>query len=195
MRNLLKVFWMLVLCCLAVSCNPKPAALNFKGTDITGTSMGGDFRLIGQDGKHHNLSEFRGKVVALFFGYTHCPDVCPTTLLEYATVLKKLGDQADKVQVLFVSVDPERDTPQVLAAYIPHFNPAFIGLTGSVVELEKVKTQYKVVAQKVKAPTGSYSVDHSAGSYLLDQEGKLRVFEQYGADSDSLTYDIEQLLH
>lgn len=169
-------------------------AVNFKGTAIDDDSMGGNFTLTDFDGKPLGLEAFHGKVVALFFGYTNCPDVCPTTMLEYASVMKQLGADADKVQVLFVSVDPERDTPKVLAGYVPHFDKRFIGLTGTPEQIEKVKKQYKVVAQKVPTPGGGYSVDHSAGSYLLDQKGKLRVFQAYGTPAANLAYDIQQLL-
>ncbi|WP_434632352.1 SCO family protein [Chromobacterium sp. CV08] len=171
-----------------------PPAVDFKGTSINDDSMGGGFTLIDYSGKPRSLDQFRGKVVAVFFGYTNCPDVCPTTMLEYGSVMKQLGADADKVQVLFISVDPERDTPQVLAGYVPHFDKRFIGLTGGVDAIEKVKKQYKVVAQKVPTPGGGYSVDHSAGSYLLDRDGKLRVFEAYGTPASNLAYDIKQLL-
>lgn len=175
-----------------VGCAPPP--LEVKGTVIEDASMGGDFSLTDHHGKPQSLAAYKGKVVALFFGYTHCPDVCPTTMLEYASVMKQLGADAAKVQVLFISVDPKRDTPQVLAGYVPHFNPAFVGLTGSEEAIAKVSKQYKVVAQQVPTPGGSYSVDHSAGSYLLDKEGRLRVFEAYGTSAANLTYDIRQLL-
>ncbi|AUH53400.1 SCO family protein [Chromobacterium sp. ATCC 53434] len=171
-----------------------PPVVDFKGTSIDDDAMGGAFTLIDYNGKPRSLDQFRGKVVALFFGYTNCPDVCPTTMLEYGSVMKQLGADADKVQVLFVSVDPERDTPRVLAGYVPHFDKRFIGLTGGVDAIEKVKKQYKVVAQKVPTPGGGYSVDHSAGSYLLDRDGKLRVFEAYGTPASNLAYDIKQLL-
>lgn len=195
MRLLLRL---LLLCCLSallLACAPPAAAkLDLKGTDMSDTQLGGDFSLTDQLGRARKLSDFSGKVVALFFGYTHCPDVCPTTMLEYASVMKKLGADADKVQVLFVTVDPERDTTAVLAGYVPHFDARFIGLTGSTAQIDAVKTAYKVVAQKVSEAGGGYSVDHSAGSYLFDKSGKLRVYEAYGTTADSLTHDIRQLL-
>ena len=168
--------------------------LNLKGADLTGTGFGGDVTLTDQNGQPRALSSFHGKVVALFFGYTHCPDVCPTTLLEYAAVARKLGPQADKLQIVFVSVDPERDTPRVLAGYVPHFNPTFVGMTGSESQVAAAMKAYRVVATKVPTPGGGYSVDHSAGSYLLDQSGKVRVYEKYGTPADDLVHDIKQLL-
>ncbi|POZ63959.1 SCO family protein [Chromobacterium alticapitis] len=192
MSKLLK--FLLGLCVIAALAACAPPRIDFKGTAINDDSMGGSFALTDFHGQPRSLDAYKGKVVALFFGYTHCPDVCPTTMLEYASVMKQLGEDADKVQVVFVSVDPERDTPKVLAGYVPYFDKRFVGLTGSPEQIEQVKKQYKVVAQKVPAPGGGYSVDHSSGSYLLDQNGKLRVFEAYGAPAASLAYDIKQLL-
>lgn len=195
MRHLLRLLSLFILFAALTACAP-PAApkLDLQGTDMSDTQLGGDFSLTDHLGQPRKLSDFSGKVVALFFGYTHCPDVCPTTMLEYATVMKKLGPDADKVQVLFVTVDPERDTTAVLAGYVPHFDPRFVGLTGSAAQIEQVKSAYKVVAQKVAVPGGAYTVDHSAGSYLFDKSGKLRVYEAYATPADSLTHDIRQLL-
>ncbi|QOZ82435.1 MULTISPECIES: SCO family protein [Chromobacterium] len=194
MRKLIKLAGWLLLPLWLAACSPNEPKLDLKGTDVAGASIGGDFTLTDHQGQRRSLSQYQGKVVALFFGYTHCPDVCPTTMLEYAAAVKQLGDKAGQVQVLFVSIDPERDTPQVLAGYVPHFNRGFVGLTGTVGEVEQIKNQYKIVAQRVNQPGGGYSVDHSAGSYLLDKQGRLRVFEAYGTPSASLAHDIEQLL-
>jgi protein SCO1/2 len=195
MRFLLRFFMLASLLLAMAACAPKAEVkLDLKGTDMSDTQLGGDFSLTDHQGKPRKLSDFSGKVVALFFGYTHCPDVCPTTMLEYATVMKKLGADADKVQVLFVTVDPERDTSAVLAAYVPHFDPRFVGLSGTPAQIDTVKSAYKVVAQKVAGADGSYTVDHSAGSYLFDKSGKLRVYEAYGTPADSLAHDIRQLL-
>ncbi|WP_215779192.1 MULTISPECIES: SCO family protein [unclassified Paludibacterium] len=190
---LLRRLLLLVLLVGLAACQ-KPIKLDLKGSDLTGTQVGGDFSLTDQQGKPRRLSEFQGKVVALFFGYTHCPDVCPTTLLEYANVYKKLGKDGDKLQVIFVSVDPERDTQAVLAGYVPHFNPTFVGLTGTPAQVADVMKAYKVVAQKVPTPGGGYSVDHSAGSYLLDASGQVRVYEPYGTPVADVVHDIQQLL-
>ncbi|QEL56895.1 SCO family protein [Chromobacterium paludis] len=192
MSKILKLLFALFTLAVLSAC--APPRLDFKGTAIDDDSMGGSFTLTDFHGQPRSLDAYKGKVLALFFGYTHCPDVCPTTMLEYATVMKQLGADADKVQVVFVSVDPERDTPKVLAGYVPYFDKRFMGLTGTLEQVEKVKKQYKVVAQKVPTPGGGYSVDHSSGSYLLDKEGKLRVFEAYGTPAASLAYDIKQLL-
>ncbi|CUA81959.1 Cytochrome oxidase Cu insertion factor, SCO1/SenC/PrrC family [Gulbenkiania indica] len=184
-----------LLLALAVACTSRDTApLDLKGTDISGADFGGSFALTAHTGKKVALSDFKGKVVALFFGYTHCPDVCPTTMLEYAGAMKKLGERARDVQVLFVSVDPARDTPAVLAGYVPGFDARFIGLTGSEAEVRRVAEQFKVVAQKVPAEGGGYTMDHSAGSYLFDREGQLRVYEAYGAGSANLAHDLDQLL-
>ncbi|NHR03672.1 SCO family protein [Chromobacterium haemolyticum] len=194
MRKLIKLAGLLLLPLWLAACSPNEPKLDLKGTDVAGASIGGDFTLTDHQGQRRSLSQYQGKVVALFFGYTHCPDVCPTTMLEYAAAVKQLGDKAGQVQVLFVSIDPERDTPQVLAGYVPHFNRGFVGLTGTAGEVEQIKNQYKIVAQRVSQPGGGYSVDHSAGSYLLDKQGRLRVFEAYGTPSASLAHDIDQLL-
>ncbi|MBV8045798.1 MAG: SCO family protein [Paludibacterium sp.] len=194
MRFFRRMLLLALVVALAACQRVEPIKLDLKGTDLTGTEVGGDFTLTDHTGKPRALSSFRGKVVALFFGYTHCPDVCPTTLLEYANIYKKLGADGGKLQVVFVSVDPERDTQQVLAGYVPHFNPTFVGLTGSVAQVASVMKAYKVVAQKVPAAGGDYSVDHSAGSYLLDAEGRVRVYEPYGSPAADVVHDIQQLL-
>ncbi|MBM3114944.1 SCO family protein [Jeongeupia naejangsanensis] len=165
----------------------------FQGSDISGADFGGDFTLTAQDGKPRKLSDFNGKAVALFFGYTQCPDVCPTTMVELKDVMKQLGPDADKVQVLFVSVDPARDTNAVLAQYVPAFDPRFIGLTGSKADVNKVAEQYKVIVQQ-QGSGANYTVDHSAGTYLIDKHGKLRVLVNYGAGSAVLTHDLRALV-
>lgn len=186
---------MAMLSTLLVACDGQKAEpLAVKGTDITGARFGGDFTLTDHRGKQRALSEFRGKVVVLFFGYTHCPDVCPTTMMEYANAIKLLGKQAEEVQLLFVTVDPKRDTPAVLANYVPYFNPHFIGLTGAEDELQKVLTQFKIVALRVPDSNGGYMIDHSAGSYLFDKKGRLRVYEPYAMNASALSYDIRELL-
>lgn len=187
------VAWLSLTLWLA-ACSPNEHKINFKGAEILGTSIGGDFTLTDHQGRRRSLSQYQGKVVALFFGYTHCPDICPSTMLDYAEAIKRLGHNAGQVQVLFVSVDPERDTPRALSAYLPHFNRSFVGLTSATSELEQVKKQYKIIAQKVEQPYGCYSVDHSTGSYLLDKQGRVRVFEAYGTSPENLANDIALLL-
>jgi protein SCO1/2 len=193
-RFLSRLLLLLLLAGLASCQRAAPVKLDLVGTDLSGTDIGGDFTLTDHRGEPRSLRDYRGKVVALFFGYTHCPDFCPTTLLEYSLVTKELGDQADKLQVVFVTVDPERDTQAVLASYVPHFNPGFVGLTGSQTDLDKVMSAYKIIAQKVPLEGGGYSVDHSAGSYLLDAQGQVRVYEPYGTPVSSLVHDVRQLL-
>jgi protein SCO1/2 len=145
-------------------------------------------------GKPRTLADFRGKVVTVFFGFTHCPDVCPTTLAELALVVKELGRDGDKVQVLFVTVDPERDTQQVLSQYVPSFNPGFLGLYGDAGATARAAKEFKVFYQKQPVKDGGYSVDHSAGTYILDREGRLRLFAQHGAGAPAMLHDIRILL-
>lgn len=172
-----------------------PDAPSFKASDVTGTTYGKELQLTGHDGKPHSLADYRGKVVALFFGYVQCPDVCPTTLLTFAEVMKQLGPDASRVQVLFVTIDPERDTPGVLGEYVPAFNPSFLGLYGDAEATARVAKEFRVFYQKRPGPTPStYTMDHSAGVYLFDPQGKLRVYVSYGQGPDVITHDIRELL-
>lgn len=166
----------------------------FKLTDVTGASFGKTLELTDHNGQRRTLADFKGKVVTLFFGFTHCPDVCPTTLVEMNNVMKELGGDAGRVQVLFVSVDPERDTVEVLKRYVPAFHPSFLGLTGNADEIARAAREFKIFYQKQKLPGGGYTMDHSAGTYILDSEGRLRLFAQYGAGAPTLLHDIRQLL-
>ena len=170
----------------------KPA---FKGVDITGVDYARDLPLTDQFGKARHISDFAGKVVAVFFGYTHCPDVCPTTMSEMAQVKSELGADGDKLQVIFVTVDPERDTPEVLKAYMANFDPTFLALRGSAQELAAVAKDFKIFYQQVPGPTPtSYTMDHSAGLYMFDPRGRLRLFQRYGAGVQPLADDIRLLL-
>ncbi len=167
----------------------------FKNTDLTGLNYGNDFALKDHSGKVRKLADFKGKAVVVFFGFTHCPDVCPTTLAELATVMKELGPSADKVQVLFVTVDPERDTPEVLAKYVPTFDARFLGMTGSLAETEQMAKEFKAFYQKVPGKTaGSYTVDHTAGSYIFDPQGRIRLFVRHGQGLDPIMHDLKLLL-
>ena len=168
----------------------------FKNTDVTGADYAKDFALTDHTGKPRNLADFKGKVVTVFFGFTQCPDVCPTTLTEMKSVLDKLGpEDAKRVQVLFITIDPERDTLALLAQYVPAFHPSFIGLYGDLESTQFVAKNFKVFYQKVpgKKP-GSYSMDHSAGSYAFDPQGRLRLFVRHGQQLDWLVSDIKLLL-
>ena len=175
------------------ACAPSPP--RFLASDITGSDFGHGFTLPDASGRTRTLGDFRGKVVVLFFGYTHCPDVCPTTLAELAEAMKRLGADADRVQVLFVTVDPARDTPDVLAQYVPAFDKRFVGLRGDADALAATAKEFKVIYQKQPGPTpGSYSMDHSAGTYVYDPQGRLRLYVSYGQGTDVFVHDIKALL-
>lgn len=170
-------------------------AAKFHASDITGASFGRDFDLTDHNGQRRTLADFRGKVVVLFFGYTHCPDVCPTTLAELAEAMKQLGRDATRVQVLFATVDPERDSADLLAHYVPAFNPSFLGLRGDPDATARTTSEFKVLAQKQPgAAPGSFSVDHSAGTFIFDPQGRLRVYVAYGQGPEVFAHDIRALL-
>ena len=169
---------------------------SFQNTDVTGLQYAQDFALTDHTGKPRTLADFKGKVVLVFFGYTQCPDVCPTTMAELAGVMKELGPQADQVQVLFITVDPERDTQELLAQYVPAFDKRFLGLRGDAAATAKVAKEFKVFYAKVpgKEP-GSYSMDHTAGSYVFDKAGKVRLFLRHGQGAGPIVHDLRQLLN
>lgn len=184
-----------LLAALALLAGCSAEAPEFKSTDVTGADWGKALALTGHDGKPRTLADFRGKVVVLTFGFTNCPDVCPTTLADAAQALKSLKADAARVQVLFVTLDPERDTPAVLANYVPAFDPSFLGLYGDDAATQRTAKEFKIYYAKRKGDApGSYSVDHSAQSYVLDAEGRLRLLmkhERIGAD---LGPDVRELL-
>jgi protein SCO1/2 len=168
----------------------------FRAADITGAGYGNALSLNDQYGRPRTLADFRGKVVVLFFGYTHCPDVCPTTLAELSAVMKTLAADADRVQVLFVTVDPERDTPGVLSRYVTAFDPRFLGLYGDAAATRRAAREFKVFYEKHQAGApGEYTVDHSSGTYIIDPGGRLRLFASYGKSSADLAHDIRVLLN
>lgn len=168
----------------------------FQNTDVTGSGIAQNgFRLTDHTGVVRTLEDYRGKVVVMFFGFTHCPDVCPTTMVETAEAMKLLGARAREVQVLFVTVDPERDTPEMLAGYVPAFHPDFVGLWGDPEAIARTAKDFKVFYQKTQqSSTGSYSIDHTAGSYVFDRKGRLRLFTRYGVGAQALADDIGLLL-
>ena len=171
------------------------AAPAFHSTDITGAEFARQFTLPDADGKVHSLADWKGKAVVVFFGYTQCPDFCPTTLAQLAAIRKSLGAEGDRVQVVFITVDPERDTPAVLKAYVSNFGPGVIGLRGTPEQIAQVAREFKVFYAKVPgAAPGSYTVDHSAASYVFDPEGRVRLYVQYGADSKAVASDLKLLL-
>ncbi len=167
----------------------------FNAIDITGAEYARDFDLPDADGQRRHLADFKGKVTVVFFGYTQCPDVCPTTMLELAEVKKALGADGARVQGVFVTIDPERDTAQVLKAYVTNFSPDFIALRGSDEETKAVAKQFKVYYAKVPGKTeASYTMDHTAGSYVFDSQGHIRLFTRYGSGAEALKHDLQLLL-
>ncbi len=182
----------IVLAVLLAACGSH--APQFELTDLTGAGFGRDFTLTDYNGKTRTLADFKGKVVAVFFGYTYCPDVCPTTLGELALVANGLGADASRLQVLFITVDPERDTPEVLAKYVAAFHPGFLGLYGDAEATRRTAKEFKVFYQKQPLPGGGYSVDHSAGTYIFDPAGRLRLFASYGQGAPKMLHDIRLLL-
>lgn len=190
----LAAIWAVVIFALA-GCQPATQGPVFHATDITGAGFARDFRLTDHNGHVRTLADFKGKVVAIFFGYTHCPDVCPTTLSDFSAALKLLGGQAGRVQVIFVTLDPQRDTPAILKQFVPAFNPGFLGMYTDAEALKQVAKEYKVVYQKasVKGPD-DYLIDHSAGTYIYDPEGKLRLLMPYGSSPETIAHDLGVLL-
>ena len=178
---------------LLAACSPE--APKFRGTDITGADFGKALALTGHDGKPRSLADFHGKLVVLSFGYTHCPDICPTTLADMAAVMKQLGSDAARVQVLFVTVDPERDTPDILANYVPAFDSSFIGLSGDAAATQRAAKEFKIFYEKRPTGTpGAYTVDHSAQGYVLDAQGRMRLLVRHDRIAQDLAEDLRTLL-
>ena len=188
-RLLLSSFALLAL----AACSPdKP---KFNGIDVTGADYAKGFTLTDHNGQSRSLSDFKGKVVVLFFGYTQCPDVCPTSMTELAEVKRLLGADADKLQGVFVTVDPARDTTELLKAYMGNFDPTFLAFVPTADELPVVAKQFKIYYKKVEGQTPtSYTMDHSAGSYVYDTQGNLRLYSRYGSGAQVLAQDIQTLL-
>lgn len=178
---------------LLVACGEtKP---QFKAIDVTGAEYARDFQLTDHDGRPRTLKDFRGKAVVVFFGYTHCPDVCPTTLAEIAEAKRLLGPDGAKVVGVFVTVDPQRDTPEMLKAYMANFGPDFVALRGTPEQLAAVAKEYKMYYKKVDGKTpDSYTMDHSAGSYVYDPQGRVRLYTRYGTGPEALASDLKILL-
>jgi protein SCO1/2 len=191
-------FWSIITCSLALlgslvlaaGCDSGP---KFKSADITGADYGKSLELTDHTGKPRHLEDFRGKAVVLFFGFTHCPDVCPTTLAEMAQVVRQLGPEGERVQVLLVTVDPERDTKDALAKYVTAFDPRFLGLYGDLEQTRRVAKDFKIYFEKRK--TGdTYSIDHSAQSYVIDPQGRLRLLVRHDRISSDLPDDLRTVL-
>ena len=167
----------------------------FKSIDLTGADYAQGFALADHNGQVRNLKDFAGKVVVVFFGFTQCPDVCPMSMAELAEVKKLLGPDGDKLQAVFISVDPERDTPELLKAYMGNFDPSFVALRPTLAQLPEVAKDFKVYYKKVEGKTpGSYTMDHSAGSYIFDAKGRIRLYNRYGSGAETLASDIRLLL-
>lgn len=189
--------YFLIFVCILLGSGCDRAAVHFKNIDITGnTNFVGDFSLLDSHGQTKHLRDFRGKVVLLFFGYTQCPDVCPTTLAEMREVVSLLGKDADKLQVIFVTLDPERDTAGLLAQYVPSFHPSFIGLRpADMAALKKITNDFKIYYAKVgEKEANHYLIDHTAGSYVFDTKGALRLFVRHGQGANILADDLRTLI-
>lgn len=191
---MLKRALLVFLCALLWACG-RPVPPSFQSTDITGADFGRQLALTDHAGKPRTLPDFRGKLVVLFFGYTSCPDVCPTTLARFAEVVKGLGTEGEQVQVLFVTVDPARDTQQKLAAYVPWFHPTFIGLYGDAAATEAAAREFKIFyAKKALEGGAGYVIDHSAGAYVFDRQGRLRLYVKDEVPNAGLVADLRVLL-
>lgn len=177
---------------LSACSEPKPA---FKAVDITGADYAKELNLPDQNGQVRKLKDFSGKLVVVFFGYTQCPDVCPTTMQELAEVKRLLGPDGDKLQAVFVTVDPERDTTELLKAYVENFDASFVALRPTQEQLPAIAKEFKIYFKRVegKTPT-SYTMDHSAGSYTFDTQGRVRLFNRYGMGAQALADDFKLLL-
>jgi len=176
-----------------IACSPK--APSFTAIDITGADYARDFALTDHNGQARTLKDFHGKVVMMFFGYTQCPDVCPTSMAEMAEIKKLLGKDGERLQALFVSIDPERDKPAMLKEYMAAFDPSFLALYTTPEQTAALAKAYKVYYKKVDGPTPtSYTMDHTAGSYVYDTQGKLRLFTRYGTQPELIAADVRVLL-
>ena len=172
-----------------------PEAISFKSTDVTGADFAKNLRLKDHFGKVRTMTDFKGKVVVIFFGFTQCPDVCPTSMTTMAEVKRLLGAKGDLLQVVFITLDPDRDTQQVLQGYMQNFDPTFLALRPEPDELKAVADGFKIYFKKVEGRTQtSYSMDHSAGKYVFDTMGRVRLFSQYGAEASVIAEDIQTLL-
>ena len=189
MKRVIGFFMLLAL----LACSPEKP--RFQSIDLTGADYAKGFSLPDQLGQTRTLADFKGKVVLVFFGYTQCPDFCPTTLSEMAQIKKDLGPLGDKMQAIFITLDPERDTPELLQAYMGNFDPSFIALVPSLNDLPTLSKDYKSYYKKVAGATpANYTLDHSAGTYIYDTAGQLRLYARYGMGMPALTADIQQLL-
>ena len=176
-------------------CSSEATPLSFEGNDITGTHLGRDLDMTDTTGQRRTLADYRGKVLLVFFGYTQCPDVCPTSMAQAAQALELLGDQAADTQVIMISVDPARDTPEILSAYVQAFDPSFIGLTGTPEQLDKTARSFKAFYSKEPGPTPEqYAMNHASAFYLIDREGEARALLGPSLTPEDMAHDIRLLL-
>lgn len=177
------------------ACDKGPDKLQFQNTDLTGLSYAEKLSLTDHTGKPVTLDTYKGKVLAIFFGFTQCPEVCPTTLANMANVMQQLGPQADQVQVLFVTLDPERDTQELLQQYVPGFDPRFVGLRGTPEQVAAAAKEFKVIYNKVPGKTAdSYTIEHTAATFVFDKNGKIRLYVRDKQDPATIVHDLKLLL-
>ena len=194
MQGWKKMFVMAFAALALVACSGGDAP-QFRNSNITGSNFGHGFDLMDHTGQRRTLADFKGKAVSIFFGYVNCPDVCPTNLITMRQVMEQLGPDATRMQVLFVTVDPERDTAELLSRYVPAFDGRFLGLYGTLEETAAVAKDFKVVYRKSGDVNGpNYTVDHSAGTYIFDPAGKLRLYVRHGETADNIAHDVKMLL-
>lgn len=187
--------FLLAFALLLGACSPPAPPPAFHGVDITGSSWGRDFHLLDHQGQPRRLADFRDQAVVLSFGYTRCPDICPTTLATLAEAMKRLGEDAKRVQVLFVTIDPERDSAEHLASYVPWFDARFLGLWGDVATIAATAEEFRIFYQKQETGSAAgYAMDHTAGSYVFDPRGRLRLFERHGESPQAIADDLRRLL-
>lgn len=186
-------FLLLLPFALLVACTPKPPA--FRNTDLTGATFARGFDLTDHHGQRRTLADFRGKAVVVFFGYTSCPDICPTTLARLAETMKVLGDDAARVQVLFITLDPERDSAERLKTFVPWFYPSFLGLRGDTAQIKAATEEFRIFgARKQVGGELGYVIDHSTGAYVFDPAGRIRLYVKDSASVEDVVADIRLLL-
>ena len=189
---MIKNIFFIIFSLILASC-AKNAEFKFNGSDISNANLNSSFELLSHTGEIKKITDFKGSVVAIFFGFTHCPDICPTSMQELKFIKESLGKQSDKLQVIFITLDPERDNQSLLNSYVPSFDKSFIGLTGSQEDINRIASQYKIFHMTV-GEGDSYTIDHSSGIYIIDKDGKIRVRHPYGSKVESIIEDIQHLI-
>ncbi|OGB26680.1 MAG: hypothetical protein A3I66_03835 [Burkholderiales bacterium RIFCSPLOWO2_02_FULL_57_36] len=195
MKKLYQVITLLILAFLLAACDKADPPQKFSAVDITGSPWGKDFHLTDHNGQARSVADFKGKAVVLFFGYTNCPDMCPMTMYKLAMAMEKLGKDAERVQVLFVTLDPKRDTPKILKQYAPAFHPSFLGMVGDEQTTQEIAKEFKIFYQHQKpGENGFYTVDHMGPSFVFDPQGRLRLFIADQHSADMIAQDLRTLL-